>query len=52
MTNTEYPESPNHGYGYGLVNAFDAVSSVVSGLGYVEGQVTKEGDEPTDITGL
>ncbi len=45
MTNTEYPESPNHGYGYGLVNAFDAVSSVVSGLGYVEGQVTKEGDD-------
>ncbi|KGA97788.1 peptidase S8 [Alkalihalobacillus alcalophilus ATCC 27647 = CGMCC 1.3604] len=45
MTNAEYPTTPNHGYGYGLVNAFDAVSSVVSGLGYVSGQVAKEGDD-------
>ncbi|MGM7700842.1 S8 family serine peptidase [Pseudalkalibacillus sp. Hm43] len=45
MTNGEYPESPNNGYGYGLVNAFDAVSSVMNGLGVVKGQVTKEGED-------
>ncbi|WP_221563727.1 S8 family peptidase [Alkalihalobacillus sp. TS-13] len=45
MTNGEYPESPNNGFGYGLVNAFDAVSSVISGLGVVKGNVTKEGDD-------
>ncbi|WP_272916305.1 S8 family peptidase [Virgibacillus halodenitrificans] len=45
LTDEEYPDSPNNGYGYGLVNAFDAVSSLVSGLGTVEGQVTKEGED-------
>src|SRR5690625_128598 len=45
MTNDEYPESPNNGYGYGLVNAFEAVSQVADGLGNIEGQVTQEGED-------
>ncbi|MGM0846316.1 MAG: S8 family serine peptidase [Bacillota bacterium] len=45
LTDSTFPESPNNGYGKGLVNAFDAVSSVMSGIGKVEGQVTKEGDD-------
>ncbi|WP_097157957.1 S8 family peptidase [Bacillus oleivorans] len=47
LTNSEYPESPNNGFGYGLVSAFDAVSSVVSGLGKVKGNVTEDGDDVT-----
>ncbi|MCA1058194.1 S8 family serine peptidase [Rossellomorea aquimaris] len=45
LTDGTFPESPNNGYGHGLVNAFDAVSSVISGIGKVKGQVSKEGDD-------
>ncbi|MBP2076442.1 S8 family peptidase [Oceanobacillus polygoni] len=45
LTDGTFSESPNMGYGYGLVNAYDAVSSVVTGLGRLEGQVTKEGED-------
>ncbi|WP_121641429.1 S8 family peptidase [Virgibacillus sp. Bac330] len=45
LTDSDYPESPNNGYGHGLVNAYDAVSSLVSGLGTLEGQVTKAGED-------
>lgn len=44
-TDEEYPEAPNNGYGYGLVNAYDAVSSMQDGLGTIEGQVTKADKE-------
>lgn len=44
-TDAEYPETPNHGYGYGLVNAYDAISSMTDGLGTLEGQVTKAGED-------
>nr|WP_176555891.1 S8 family peptidase [Virgibacillus ndiopensis] len=45
LTDEEYPESPNNGYGYGLVNAFNAVSSIENGLGTLQGNVTKEGED-------
>ena len=45
LTNGTYPQSPNNGFGHGLVNAYDAVSSVISGLGTIKGQVAKEGDD-------
>lgn len=45
LTDGTYPTSPNNGYGSGLLNVYDAVSSVVSGLGKLKGQVTKEGDD-------
>nr|WP_313897757.1 S8 family serine peptidase [Bacillus litorisediminis] len=47
LTDSEYPQSPNNGYGYGLVSAFDAVSSVVNGLGRVKGSVTRAGEDVT-----
>jgi bacillopeptidase F len=45
LTNDSYPSSPNNGFGSGLINVYDAVSSVVSGLGKLKGQVTKDGDD-------
>lgn len=45
LTDAVYPQSPNHGYGYGLVDAYEAVSSIASGLGKIEGQVSKQGDD-------
>ncbi|MFD2046407.1 S8 family serine peptidase [Ornithinibacillus salinisoli] len=45
LTDSEYPDSPNNGYGHGLVNAFDAVSSILDGLGTIEGQVTMDGED-------
>ncbi|TQS74323.1 S8 family serine peptidase, partial [Ornithinibacillus gellani] len=45
MTDDEYPETPNNGFGHGLVNAYDAVSSILDGLGTIEGQVTQEGED-------
>ncbi|MET3575197.1 S8 family serine peptidase [Bhargavaea ullalensis] len=45
LTDSEYPVSPNHGYGYGLVDSFSAVSSLISGIGGIEGRVMKEGDD-------
>lgn len=51
-TDSEYPESPNDGYGWGIVNAYDAVSSISSNFGIVQGQVTKDGEdnEPPTFT--
>jgi bacillopeptidase F len=44
-TNSQYPEAPNNGFGHGIVNAYDAVSSIISGLGKVKGQVAKDGED-------
>lgn len=45
LTDSQYPQTPNHGYGYGLVDAYQAVSSIASGLGTLQGQVTKQGED-------
>ncbi|WP_352418972.1 S8 family serine peptidase, partial [Proteiniborus sp.] len=45
LTDSTYPEAPNFGYGYGMVNAFEAVSSIASGTGYVSGRVLVEGED-------
>ncbi|MCY9136856.1 S8 family serine peptidase, partial [Bacillus atrophaeus] len=45
LTDSAFPDSPNNGYGHGLVNAFDAISAVTDGLGKAEGQVSVEGDD-------
>lgn len=52
LTDSQYPDSPNYGYGHGLVNAFDAVASTLSGFGVISGQVLREGNdtEPPEIT--
>jgi bacillopeptidase F len=44
-TDATFPKSPNNGYGYGIVNAYDAVTAVTNGLGKVKGQVVKEGED-------
>ncbi|MCW1928131.1 S8 family peptidase [Bhargavaea beijingensis] len=45
LTDSQYPTVPNHAYGHGLVDAMAAVSSLMSGIGTIEGQVMKEGDD-------
>lgn len=48
LTDETYPESPNFGYGYGMVDAFEAVSQVASGTGYISGRVLQEGEDLED----
>ncbi|GAA0450792.1 S8 family serine peptidase [Alkalibacillus silvisoli] len=45
LTNDDYPETPNNGFGHGLINAYDAVSAVADGLGTIEGHVSMEGED-------
>ncbi|WP_141249038.1 S8 family peptidase [Paucisalibacillus globulus] len=45
MTDSEYPESPNNGFGHGIIDAFAAVSTIADGLGSVQGQVTMDGED-------
>lgn len=45
LTDSQYPSVPNHAYGYGLVDAYEAVSSIITGLGTLEGQVTQQGSD-------
>ncbi|PGS47730.1 Ig-like domain-containing protein, partial [Bacillus sp. AFS041924] len=55
-TNSEYPETPNNGYGYGVINAFKAVTSVMTGLAEIKGQVSEDAEDTvppnTEIAGL
>ncbi|MFC4559411.1 S8 family serine peptidase [Virgibacillus kekensis] len=50
LTDGEFTDSPNNGYGYGVINAFRAVSSVTSGLGTIKGQVFKDGEDTEEPT--
>lgn len=52
LTDAQYSDVPNNAYGHGLLNVYDAVSSVLTGVGTVEGRVTTGGDdfEPPVIT--
>ncbi len=45
LTDSRYPTAPNMGYGYGMVDAFEAVSSVASGTGYISGRVLVPGED-------
>lgn len=45
LTDSVYTAVPNHGYGYGLVDAYEAVGSIITGLGTLKGQVSQEGDD-------
>ncbi|WP_282061139.1 S8 family peptidase [Bacillus pumilus] len=42
LTDQQLPESPNNGYGAGLVNAREAITALTDGIGMIEGQVTNE----------
>uniref|UniRef100_UPI00406C8064 S8 family serine peptidase n=1 Tax=Paenisporosarcina sp. FSL H8-0542 TaxID=2921401 RepID=UPI00406C8064 len=50
LTDSTYPTSPNNGYGHGLVNAYNAVSAIVNGIGRVQGQVVREGQDTENPT--
>lgn len=45
LTDEQYTEVPNDAYGVGMVNAFEAVASMASGIGAIEGTVTREGTD-------
>lgn len=45
LTNATFPETPNNGFGYGMVDAVEAVSSNLSGIGKITGNVTTEGED-------
>ncbi|HCX79806.1 MAG TPA: hypothetical protein DG577_10375 [Firmicutes bacterium] len=45
LTDTQYPDAPNYGYGRGLVDAFAAVSTLSTGSGKISGTVLKEGSD-------
>lgn len=45
LTDSEYPKSPSNGYGYGIINVFNAVSSITKGLSTVQGKATTEGTD-------
>ncbi|PCK21678.1 peptidase S8 [Bacillus pumilus] len=45
LTDQQFPESPNNGYGAGLVDAKEAIMALTDGRGTIEGQVTKEGED-------
>ncbi|WP_100333321.1 cell wall-binding repeat-containing protein [Bacillus alkalisoli] len=45
LTDTQYPNSPNYGYGRGLVNAYESVASIATGMGGIKGSVLKEGSD-------
>ena len=45
LTDSTLPDTPNNGYGYGLVNAYEAVASITTGLGKIKGQVSVEGED-------
>lgn len=50
LTDEDYENSPNNGYGHGLVDALNAVSSVDVGDGTVEGVVEDNQGDPLDAT--
>ncbi|WP_052345843.1 S8 family serine peptidase [Paucisalibacillus sp. EB02] len=45
LIDRDFTESPNHGYGYGLLNVYDAVLSETQGMGIITGNVTIEGED-------
>jgi len=45
LTDSQYPNTPNNGYGWGLLDVYAAVSSVASGLGNVSGYVMIDGED-------
>ncbi|WP_257840069.1 S8 family serine peptidase [Salipaludibacillus agaradhaerens] len=44
-TDSQFPETPNNGYGAGIINAYEAVTAVSDGLGRLSGSVLQEGED-------
>ncbi|PFH87024.1 S8 family serine peptidase [Bacillus sp. AFS088145] len=49
-TNADYPETPNNGYGHGVINAFKAVTSVMQGISEIKGQVSTDAKDTVPPT--
>lgn len=50
LTDSEYPTSPNYGYGHGFVNAYNAIKTLNNGNGMVKGIVVHDGKDTTNPT--
>lgn len=50
LTDSEYPTSPNYGYGHGFVNAYNAINTLNNGNGMVKGIVGHDGQDKTNPT--
>ncbi|WP_163101643.1 S8 family peptidase [Peribacillus alkalitolerans] len=50
ITDSQYPTTPNNGYGYGVINAFKAVTSVMTGLSEIKGQVSEDAEDTVPPT--
>src|SRR5699024_10624616 len=44
-TDEEYPESPNNGYGYGILDVAATVEAVQNGIGTISGKVMAPGTD-------
>lgn len=45
LTNASYPDTPNNAFGWGLVDAKEAVMQVAAGFGTIAGTVTGDGED-------
>ncbi|TCS96705.1 S8 family peptidase [Hazenella coriacea] len=45
LTDSKYPNSPNNGYGHGLLDASKAIAALQNGIGQVKGVVSMEGED-------
>ncbi|WP_176371460.1 S8 family serine peptidase [Litchfieldia alkalitelluris] len=45
LTDSQYTDVPNDGYGVGLVNAYEAVAMIADGTGFISGHVLTEGSD-------
>lgn len=50
ITDISYQEVPNAGYGYGLVNAYNAVRALERGIGTVQGRVLSATGQPLNAS--
>ena len=44
-TDDQFTDVPNNAYGHGLIDASAAVTSILDGIGTIEGHVTKDGED-------
>ncbi|PGL68979.1 S8 family serine peptidase [Bacillus sp. AFS055030] len=49
-TDSAYPTTPNNGYGYGVINAFKAVTSVLNGISEIKGRVSTDAKDTVPPT--
>jgi len=49
-TDSQYPVAPNNGYGYGVINAFKAVTSIMQGISEIKGQVSEDAEDTVPPT--